>query len=69
MYMGAYGGIDTEAITIKIGKMGTGGTCACMIWAPGWPGNFPVHHVVTHFAKNQRKRVSSTQNMKQAPQK
>ena len=51
----------------KIGKVGTGGACACMIWGPGWPGNFPVHHVCTHFAQKSSKRVAITQDMNQDP--
>ena len=38
-----------------------------MIWGPGWPGNFPTHHVRTHFAKKSAKRETSTQNMNQPP--
>ena len=26
-----------------------------MIWGPGWPGNFPSHHVKTYFVKKQGK--------------
>ena len=36
---------------------------------PGWPGNFPAHHVRTHFVKKSAKRETNTQNMVQAPHK
>ena len=38
-----------------------------MIWGPGWPGNFPEHHVRAHFAQKSAKRVAITQNMNQDP--
>ena len=38
-------------ITHKIGNISKGRAHTCMIWGPGWPGNFPEHHGVTHFAQ------------------
>ena len=46
-----------------------GGAYAGTICGPGWPGNFPAHHVKMHFVKKSLKRTASTQNMKQAPHK
>ena len=59
MRVGVYGCIwcvwvYRYAITIKLDNMGTGGTWACMIWAPGWPGIFPEHHVRMYLGKNNK---------------
>ena len=56
-------------ITIKVGNMGTGGTWACMIWAPGWPGIFPEHHVRMYLGEKKEKRATSTHRICQGPHK
>ena len=68
--MGIYGCVWVQwyTITSKIGEMNTWGAWAYMIWGPGWPGNFPEHHVQTHSAQKNEKRAKNAQNMNQGPQ-
>ena len=42
-----------------------GGMNICLIWGYAWPGNFPVHHVLTCMTQKNEKRIKNTQYMGQ----
>ena len=50
-------------ITQKIGNIDKGRSYTCMIWGPGWPGNFPEHHAWICMTQKNEKRATITQHM------